>query len=122
MLLTDRVAVVTGAGSGIGREIAEVFAAEGARVAVLDRSREAGEAVVEALAGAAREPLFVELDVRDPAPLAIERFDQRLRHQRQRPTNSRQCASPDLASVSRTSFSSLPYCSSSITPRTSWKR
>jgi NAD(P)-dependent dehydrogenase (short-subunit alcohol dehydrogenase family) len=70
LLLTERVAVVTGAGSGIGREIAEVFAAEGARVAVLDRSREAGEAVVAALAGAAQEPLFVELDVREP--LAVD--------------------------------------------------
>ena len=70
MLLTDRVAVVTGAGSGIGREIAEVFAAEGARIAVLDRSREAGERVFAALAAnrqGAPEPLFVELDVRDPA-------------------------------------------------------
>ena len=61
VLLTDRVAVVTGAGSGIGREIALLFAAEGARIAVLDRSQEAGEAVVEALGAAgAREPLFVQ--------------------------------------------------------------
>jgi len=70
VLLTDRVAVVTGAGSGIGREIAEVFAAEGARIAVLDRSREAGEEVVASLAASrsgAPEPVFVELDVRDPA-------------------------------------------------------
>jgi NAD(P)-dependent dehydrogenase (short-subunit alcohol dehydrogenase family) len=67
VLLTDRVAVVTGAGSGIGREIAEVFAAEGARIAVLDRSREAGEGVVASLAAAGSDapaPLFVELDVR----------------------------------------------------------
>ncbi len=64
MLLTDRVAVVTGAGSGIGREIAEVFAGEGARVVVLDRSREAGETLVESLGPSA---LFAELDVRDAA-------------------------------------------------------
>ena len=64
MFLKSRVAVVTGAGSGIGREIAEVFAAEGARVAVLDRSREAGEAVAAALGAPAA--LFVEVDVRDP--------------------------------------------------------
>ena len=79
MLLTDRVAVVTGAGSGIGREIAEVFAAEGARVAVLDRSREAGEAAVAALAVAAGagglEPLVVELDVR-----AADQVDAAMRH------------------------------------------
>ena len=68
MLLTERVAVVTGAGSGIGREIAVLFAAEGARVAVLDRSQEAGEAVVQALSAAgAREPLFGHVDVRAAA-------------------------------------------------------
>ena len=68
MLLTDRTAVVTGAGSGIGREIALRFAAEGARVAVLDRSQEAGTAVVaELVAAGAREPLFAEVDVRSAA-------------------------------------------------------
>ncbi|MDE2450223.1 MAG: SDR family NAD(P)-dependent oxidoreductase, partial [Gammaproteobacteria bacterium] len=36
MRLEDQVAVITGAGSGIGREIARTFAREGARVAVVD--------------------------------------------------------------------------------------
>ena len=57
--------MVTGAGSGIGREIAELFAAEGARIAALDRSPEAGEGLVASLRErSAGEPLFVEVDVR----------------------------------------------------------
>lgn len=65
MLLTGRTAVVTGAGSGIGREIALRFAAEGARIAVLDRSAEAGAAVVaELVAAGSAEPALVEVDVR----------------------------------------------------------
>src|SRR5262249_29937871 len=62
------------------------------------------------------------LDVRDAAPFPVERLDQRLRHQLQRPTNSRECGSPGLASVSRTSWSSLRYCFSSHSPRISWNR
>ena len=42
---TDKVVFITGAASGIGRASALAFAAEGARVAVLDRSADALEAV-----------------------------------------------------------------------------
>lgn len=65
MLLPGRVAFVTGAASGIGREIATLFAREGARIAAFDRDREAGEALVAELAAAGAEaPFFVAGDVR----------------------------------------------------------
>ena len=47
----DRVVLITGAGSGIGRRFAHVLAAEGARIAALDRSPESLEALAAEMAG-----------------------------------------------------------------------
>ena len=53
MLLEDKAAVVTGAGSGIGRAIAEVLAAAGARVVVSDIDEKGGQETVRRIGGAA---------------------------------------------------------------------
>ncbi len=67
MRLEGRIALITGAGSGIGRATAALFASEGARVIVNDVNRESAEAAVEAM-GAARERGFaVQADVSDSA-------------------------------------------------------
>jgi len=52
MRLADKVAIVTGAGRGIGRAVAARFAAEGARVAVADLDASTGGAVVEEIRAA----------------------------------------------------------------------
>jgi NAD(P)-dependent dehydrogenase (short-subunit alcohol dehydrogenase family) len=63
MRLANKVAVITGAGSGIGRESALLFAREGARVVVADIDDDAGQAVVEELRAAGGEAVYVHADV-----------------------------------------------------------
>lgn len=65
--LDDRVAVITGAASGVGRGIAEVLAAEGAKVALADIDVAAAQALANELTGSDRQALAVETDVTDSA-------------------------------------------------------
>ncbi len=63
MRLENKIAFVTGAGSGIGRAIAERFAAEGAAVAVVDRQPEGGRETVARIEAAGGRALFAAADV-----------------------------------------------------------
>jgi 3-hydroxybutyrate dehydrogenase len=65
MRLQDKVAVVTGAASGIGKEIARVYAREGAKVAIADLNAEAAEATARELDPTGRRALGVAMDVTD---------------------------------------------------------
>lgn len=73
--LEDKVAVITGAASGIGRASARRFAEEGARVVVADVADEAGHDLAEEIGG-----VYVHADVTDPAEVhamyqvALDRF------------------------------------------------
>lgn len=64
MRLEGQTALITGAGSGIGRATALGFAAEGARVAVTDLHSEAAEEVAAAVRAQGGEAYSCELDVR----------------------------------------------------------
>jgi NAD(P)-dependent dehydrogenase (short-subunit alcohol dehydrogenase family) len=61
--MTGRVALVTGAGMGIGRAIALAFAQEGASVMVVDVNAEAGKGTVEVIEKSGSKALFVRCDV-----------------------------------------------------------
>ena len=67
--LTDRVALVTGSGRGIGRAIALAFAEAGADVVCAARTPETIEATVSAVRERGREGLAVPCDVRESAQL-----------------------------------------------------
>jgi 3-oxoacyl-[acyl-carrier protein] reductase len=76
MRFHDKVAIVTGAGQGIGEGYAKALAAEGAHVVVAEINEEQGERVAKEIDGA----VFVKVDVSDPASAeamaaaAVEQF------------------------------------------------
>jgi 3-hydroxybutyrate dehydrogenase len=70
MKLKDKVCIVTGAASGIGKEIALAFAAEGAKVAITDLNREAAQAAAAELAGRGCTAMAVAMDVTDEAQVS----------------------------------------------------
>lgn len=63
MRLQDKVALITGAGQGIGRETALLFAREGAAVVVADVNDSAGQAVVAEISAAGGQASYVRADV-----------------------------------------------------------
>ncbi len=76
---TDRVALVTGAGAGVGRAVAQRLAAEGARVAVLDIRADAAHETAELVRQTGVDALAVVADVSDEASLRAA-FDAAVSH------------------------------------------
>src|SRR5690242_9964058 len=77
MRLEGKVAIVTGAGQGIGEAYARRFAKEGARVVVADVNAEKGEAVARAIGGSAvfeRVDVSKEAETKRLAQATVDRF------------------------------------------------
>ena len=74
MQFTEKVVIVTGGGSGIGRATALALAADGAKVAVFELRQDRATAIVEEIRGAGGEALGIAVNVADTAAMqqAIE--------------------------------------------------
>ncbi|MCU0505589.1 MAG: glucose 1-dehydrogenase [Chloroflexi bacterium] len=67
MRLSEKVSIITGGGSGMGRTASLMFAAEGAKVVVADFSEEGGEETVRLVREAGGEATFVRTDISSEA-------------------------------------------------------
>ena len=65
--LENKVAIVTGAGSGIGRAISLLYASEGAKIIVSDVNEKGGNETVSAIKAAGGQVFFVQADTAKPA-------------------------------------------------------
>ncbi|MEG1513817.1 MAG: SDR family NAD(P)-dependent oxidoreductase [Clostridia bacterium] len=65
--LKDKIAVITGAGGGIGRCAADIFAEEGATVLILEQDERAGVKAERALRAADHKAKFYQVDISNPA-------------------------------------------------------
>jgi len=66
LLLENKVAFVSGGGSGIGKAVAETYAREGAKVAISDIDSEGGQAVVDQIKKEGGEAIFIKADSSKP--------------------------------------------------------
>ena len=65
MKLNDKVAIVTGAASGLGKEIALTYAREGAKVAIADMNKDAADAAANEIRAGGGQAMGVIMDVTD---------------------------------------------------------
>src|ERR1041385_1974045 len=70
MRLKNKIAIVTGAGHGIGRAISQIYAGEGAAVFMCSLNVEAGEAAATEFRKAGGDATFIECDVSQPGQVA----------------------------------------------------
>lgn len=66
MRFTDKICLVTGGGSGIGKASCERFAKEGGKVVVVDLKEEHGNQTVQAISSAGGQAIFAKADVGNP--------------------------------------------------------
>ena len=69
MTVKDKVALITGGASGLGKAAAEILAREGAKVVILGRSADENKQAVDDITGSGGEATSVEADISDPAQM-----------------------------------------------------
>src|SRR4051794_34697664 len=69
MRFTDKVCLVTGGGSGIGKASCERFAREGGNLVVVDLKEEHGKQTVQAIQSAGGQAIFAKADVGNPGDI-----------------------------------------------------
>jgi NAD(P)-dependent dehydrogenase (short-subunit alcohol dehydrogenase family) len=67
--LAGKIALISGGATGMGGASSKLFAAEGAKIGVVDRNEEAGRALVAEIERAGGTAMFAEADVADEAPV-----------------------------------------------------